>query len=350
MADPVFFKVTEGITVGRIAEAVGARLVDPSQADQPILGAAQPSDAGPGALIFIDGQRNASRLAGSHATAVLCRPEHVGLVPPGAVALECAQPQAAFVAAIRLLYPDAILPAAITGQIGIAASAIISPEARLEANVTVEAGAVIGARAEIGAGTIIGPNAVIGPDCRIGRDCRVGAGATIQHALIGNRVIMHPGVRLGQDGFGYIGTRNGPEKVLQLGRVVLQDDVELGANSTIDRGALSDTIVGEKTKIDNLVQIAHNVRIGRGCVIAGQCGISGSVTLGDFVMLGGRVGIADHISVGDRVQVAASSGLMYDIPAGERWAGMPAQPMRDFFRELSAIRAFTKSSKGEKNG
>jgi UDP-3-O-[3-hydroxymyristoyl] glucosamine N-acyltransferase len=136
----------------------------------------------------------------------------------------------------------------------------------------------------------------------------------------------------------------------QIGRVVIQDDVEVGSNTTVDRGAMADTIIGEGTKIDNLVQIAHNVRIGRGCVIAGQCGISGSVTLGDFVMLGGRVGIADHISVGDRVQVAASSGLMYDIPAGERWAGMPAQPMRDFFRELSAIRAFTKSSKGEKNG
>ena len=347
MADPVFFKVTEGVTVGRIAEAVGARLVDTSRADQPILRASQPSDATPGALIFIDGQRNAALLAGSHATAVLCRPEHVALVPAGAVALECAHPQTAFVAAIRLLYPDAILPAAITGQIGIAASAIVSPEARLEDDVIVEAGAVIGARAEIGAGTIIGPNAVIGPDCRIGRDCRVGAGATIQHALIGNRVIMHPGVRLGQDGFGYIGARNGPEKVLQLGRVILQDDVELGANSTIDRGALSDTVIGEKTKIDNLVQIAHNVTIGRGCVIAGQCGISGSVRIGNFVRIGGGAGISDHVSVGDGAQLAARSGVMNDVPAGENWGGAPAMPIRQYLRQFAVMKAHAKAGNGK---
>jgi UDP-3-O-[3-hydroxymyristoyl] glucosamine N-acyltransferase len=136
----------------------------------------------------------------------------------------------------------------------------------------------------------------------------------------------------------------------QVGRVVIKDDVDIGAKSTDDRGAMSDTVIGEGTKIDNLVQIGHNVRIGRGCIIAGHCGLSGSVTLGDFVMLGGRVGIADHISIGAGAQVAASSGLMHDIPAGERWAGLPAQPTREFFRELSLIRSLARGRKGDKDG
>ncbi|MGO4833705.1 UDP-3-O-(3-hydroxymyristoyl)glucosamine N-acyltransferase, partial [Rhizobiaceae sp. 2RAB30] len=138
----------------------------------------------------------------------------------------------------------------------------------------------------------------------------------------------------------------------QIGRVIMQNDVEIGANTTVDRGAMGDTVIGEGTKIDNLVQIAHNVRIGRGCVIAGHCGLSGSVTMGDFVMLGGRVGIADHITIGDRVQIAASSGLMHDVPSGERWAGSPARPMREFFKEVAAIRSLMKpkSSKGDNNG
>ena len=185
---------------------------------------------------------------------------------------------------------------------------------------------------------------------QIGRDCFIGPGVTVQYALVGNRVIIHGGAQVGQDGFGFVGGARGPERIPQIGRVIIQDDVEIGANTTVDRGAMADTVIGEGTKIDNLVQIAHNVRIGRGCIIAGHCGLSGSVTLGDFVMLGGRVGIADHISIGSFAQVAASAGLMHDIPQGERWAGSPARPMRDFFREVAAIRGLTKPRKGDSNG
>jgi UDP-3-O-[3-hydroxymyristoyl] glucosamine N-acyltransferase len=238
----------------------------------------------------------------------------------------------------------------LTGETGISTHAFVHPTARLESGVVVEAGAVIGPEVAIGSGTIVAPNAVIGRLCQIGRGSYVGPGASLQATLAGDRVIIHAGARIGQDGFGFVAGASGPERVPQIGRVVIQDDVEVGSNTTVDRGAMADTVIGEGTKIDNLVQIAHNVRIGRGCIIAGHCGISGSVTLGDYVMLGGRVGIADHLTIGDRVQVAASAGLMYDIPAGERWAGMPAQPMRDFFRELSAIRNFTKHGRGNKDG
>ncbi|MBL8584570.1 MAG: UDP-3-O-(3-hydroxymyristoyl)glucosamine N-acyltransferase, partial [Rhizobiaceae bacterium] len=208
----------------------------------------------------------------------------------------------------------------------------------------------IGAGAAIGRGSVIAPNAVIGRNCQIGRDSYIGPNSTVMTALIGNGVLIHSGVSIGQDGFGYVGGPAGPEKIPQIGRVIIQDHVEIGANTTVDRGAMSDTVIGEGTKIDNLVQIAHNVRVGRGCIIAGHSGLSGSVTLGDFVMLGGRVGVSDHVAIGSRAQVAASAGIMNDVPDGERWAGSPAQPMRAFFREVSALRALVKPKSKLENG
>jgi UDP-3-O-[3-hydroxymyristoyl] glucosamine N-acyltransferase len=196
----------------------------------------------------------------------------------------------------------------------------------------------VGPRSEIGAGTIVGPTAVIGPDVRIGRDGAVGAGSTVTNALIGDRVTIHPGCRIGQDGFGYqfSGGRHG--KIPQVGRVIIQDDVDIGAGCTIDRGAMGDTVIGEGTKIDNLVQIGHNVSIGRHCIIVAQSGISGSVTLEDWVVLGGQTGIADHLTIGEGAQIGASSGLMHDVPAGAKWVGAPAKPAREFFREVAALR------------
>jgi len=188
---------------------------------------------------------------------------------------------------------------------------------------------------------------VIGPGCQIGRDGYVGPGASVLNALIGNRVVLHPGVRLGQDGFGYVPGQRGPEKIPQLGRIVVQDDVEIGANTTIDRGALGDTVIGDGTKIDNLVQIGHNVRIGRWCIIAAQCGISGSVTIGDFAMLGGNVGIGDHITVGAGAQLAGRSGVIGNVPPGAKWGGFPAQPIRGWLREEAALRALVRSQVGK---
>ena len=194
---------------------------------------------------------------------------------------------------------------------------------------TVDPLAVIGPRAEIGAGTLIGAGAVIGPDVRIGRNCAIGAGATMLHALIGDRVIIHPGARIGQDGFGYLPQpARAIRKIPQTRRVIIQDDVEIGANTTIDRGATRDTVIGEGTKIDNLVQIGHNCSIGRHCLIVSQVGISGSATVGDFVMLGGQVGVADHITIGAGAMLGARAGVMSDVPAGARWGGFPAEPAR----------------------
>ena len=203
---------------------------------------------------------------------------------------------------------------------------------------TIDPLAVVGPGAEIGAGTLIAAGAVIGPGVAIGRDCAIGAGATVTHALIGDRVIIHPGVRIGQDGFGFLPSPKGHQRIPQTRCVIIQDDVEIGANATIDRGSTRDTVIGEGTKIDNLVQIAHNVSIGRHCLIAGQTGISGSAEVGDFVMMGGQVGLADHVTVGAGAMLGAQSGYMSDVPAGARWIGSPAQPVRDFMKGVAVLR------------
>jgi len=223
----------------------------------------------------------------------------------------------------------------------------VDASAKLEDGVVVEAGAIIGAGAEIGAGSVVGAGAAIGAGTRIGRQCHIGHAATVQHALIGNHVIIHPGVRIGQDGFGYTPGPRGLEKIPQIGRVIIQDYVEIGANTAIDRGALDDTVIGEGTKIDNLVQIAHNVRIGRHCVIVAQVGIAGSTTLGDGVMIGGASGINGHVTIGDGAQLAALSGVAGDVPAGALWGGQPARPMRGFLLDAAAAnaRAFGKIGK-----
>ncbi len=197
--------------------------------------------------------------------------------------LRTAQPFRDFVVVSRKLFPDALRPRSLFDAEGVAPGAIVHPTAEIEDGVIIDPGAVIGPRAAIGSGTVIGATAVIGPDVQIGRDCSVGPGASIMHALIGDNVILHGGCRIGQDGFRYHPTAKGHVKVPQLGRVIIQDNVEIGANTAIDRGGIGDTVIGEGTKIDNLVQIGHNCMIGRHCIIAAECGLSGSVVLGDYV-------------------------------------------------------------------
>jgi UDP-3-O-[3-hydroxymyristoyl] glucosamine N-acyltransferase len=350
MTEPLFFKRPQGLSAGEIAALTGAEPHASANLDRRISGIAPLDRAGPSDLSFIDNAKLVGQLSGTDAGVCLAASRFAERVPPRTTVLVAREPYRAFVTVARALFPEALRPSAMLQAPGGAAGAAIDPTARLEVGVTADAGAVIGPRAEIGSGTVIGANAVIGPDVRIGRDCVIGAGATVFHALLGDRVILHPGVRLGQDGFGYVPGQGGHLKVPQVGRVIVQDDVEVGAGTTIDRGASRDTMIGEGTKIDNLVQIGHNVTVGRHCLIAGQAGISGSVTLGDFVMLGGKAGLADHLTVGEGAQIGAHAGVMHDVPAGAQWIGAPARPVKEFFREVAVLRRLARGNTGVRKG
>ncbi|MBN9024846.1 MAG: UDP-3-O-(3-hydroxymyristoyl)glucosamine N-acyltransferase [Rhizobiales bacterium] len=337
MTDPVFFAPSGPITLDDIVAMTGARIANGVEGSRLIRGVAPLDQARASDLTFIDNPRYVPQLADTQAAACFCSPKHSVAVPAGVAALEVAKPYEAYVAVQVRLYPTALRPALVFGS-GVSPAAHVHPTARLEAGVTVEPGAVVGEGAEIGSNTVIGPGAVIGAGVRIGRDSSIAASTTITNALIGNRVVVHPGVRIGQDGFGYLMSGRGHSKVPQIGRVVIQDDVEIGANTTIDRGANRDTVIGEGTKIDNLVQIGHNVSIGRHCVIVSQVGISGSATLGDFVVLGGQVGVNGHVTVGAGAQVAATASVKDDLAAGGRYGGAPARPIKEWYREEVAIR------------
>jgi UDP-3-O-[3-hydroxymyristoyl] glucosamine N-acyltransferase len=344
----VFFPAASAPSLREIAAWTGAELADAARGDLRIENVAAIDAAGPGDLTFLDNPRYLAQLKTTRAAAVFLQPKHKADAPPGAVALLTPHPYHAMAAAMAQLYPSAARPASGFGESGVSAAAHVHSTARLEPGVVVDPGAVIGPEAEIGSGTVIGANAVIGPRVRIGRHSAIGPGATIAAALIGDRVIVHPGARIGQDGFGFAMSPRGHAKVAQIGRVVIQDDVEIGAGATIDRGANRDTIVGEGTKIDNLVQIAHNVVIGRHCVIVSQVGISGSCEIQDFAVLAGQVGLAGHLTIGMGAQIGAQSGVMNDVPAGQRWFGYPAQPAREHFREIATLRKLARGDKGER--
>jgi UDP-3-O-[3-hydroxymyristoyl] glucosamine N-acyltransferase len=337
MTEPRFFKRSPGLTVGEIAALTGAEPRDAAGLDRRISSVAPLDRAGPADLVFLDSAKYLPQLAATAAVACLMQERFEPQAPPGLTVLRSHAPYAAFVAVARALFPGAMRPSSLFEAQGTAAGAHIHASARLEKGVTVDPGAVIGPRAEIGTGTLIGANAVIGPDVRIGRDCAIGASVTMICAILGDRVIIHSGCRIGQDGFGYVPGAKGLGKVPQTGRVIIQDDVEIGANTTIDRGAIRDTVIGEGSKIDNLVQIAHNVVIGRNCVLASLTGISGSVIVEDGVMIGGQVGIVDHATIGAGAALAAQTGVMTDIPKRTRWGGSPARPVKQWFREIATL-------------
>jgi len=338
MTEALFSCAGTSLALAEIVALSGAEVASGAELSRTIKSVKPLDLAGPSDLAFLESRNFLEAFRSTSAGACFVARAHADAAPEGVVALVVKEPYRAYVSIARMLFERDLKPEALFGGKGIASGAAVHPEARLEDGVVVDPGAVIGPRAEIGTGTIIGANAVIGADVRIGRGCSIGPHVSIQRALIGDRVVLHPGVRVGQDGFGYVPGKGGHIKVPQVGRVIIQDDVEVGTNTTIDRGANRDTMIGEGTKIDNLVQIAHNVSIGRHCIIVAQAGISGSCTLGDYVILGGQSGITNQITIGEGAQIAARSGVMNDIPAGEKWAGAPAKPIREFFREVSLMR------------
>jgi UDP-3-O-[3-hydroxymyristoyl] glucosamine N-acyltransferase len=339
--DPRFFARTGPHQAAAIAAACGA--VAARGGDRLLAGIA-PLQAATGAeLSFLENRRYAAALAASRAGAVIVEPALADRVPQAAALLLSPTPYLAWARACALFHPE---PPATAGIHPLAA---VDPSARIGAGVAIEAFAVIGANAEIGEGTRIESHAAIGPGCVVGAGCRIGAHASVSHAILGARVFVYPGARIGQPGFGFAPSPQGFVTVPQLGRVLIGDDVEIGANSCVDRGSAGDTVIGAGTRIDNLVQVAHNVRIGRACVIVGQAGISGSTEVGDFVQIGGQAGLTGHLSIGARARIGAQAGVMADVAPGLDVVGSPCAPVREAMAGVALVRRMVAARKGGRN-
>lgn len=340
MADPRFFDNRGPFTLAAVCERVGAAVPEGADPAALIADVASLSGAVRSHLTFFTGAkptREFSQTVAGYcfvaATAKLKAPDNTVLIPVASV-------QHAFVNAAELFYPDWNC---FSGPFNPG----IDPSAKIGDGVKLGAGVVVGADAEIGEGSHIGPNTVIGRGVAIGRNCVIAGNTVIVCAFIGDQVSILAGAQIGQPGFGFAPTAAGHVKIPQLGRVIVQDRVEVGACTTIDRGALGDTVIGEGTKIDNLVQIGHNSQIGRHCIIVSQVGISGSTELGDFVVLAGQVGISDHTKIGSGARLGGKSGTLMGqvVEGGRDYGGIPAKPVREWLRELSAVGALIRKPK-----
>lgn len=336
MVDAHFFKKKENVTLAQAAEVTGAVLPDASKAGEMIAAIATMRSAGAEDICFFYDRKSKEQAAQMQAKACITTEELQQFVPAGVIVLTCANPKEAYIKLNEYMYAEN-LPSA-----GIDASARIADTAKIGENCFIGANVVIGENVVIGDNCLLEPNVVIARGCRLGNNCRVGAGASISYSIIGDNCYIYTGARIGQDGFGFQVMNGRHHRIPQVGRVIIGNDVEIGANTCIDRGALDDTVIGDGCRIDNLVQIAHNDKLGRGCIIVSQVGIAGSCTLGDYVVLGGQVGLADHLNIGSGAQLAAQSGVMRDVEAGAVMMGSPCVPFKDFMRQVSFLQKNSK--------
>ena len=347
MADPRFYHNHGPFPLAEICAHAGIAVPQGASGAAKIFDLASLDGAGPQHLSFFSGASKAGD-SFSRSTAGFCFVPAGDMradAPAGMTQLPCASVNHGFAAAAAMFYPGAGL--AVWPQDG-----AIHPAARLGETLMLGPGAVIGPEAEIGDRSKIGAGSVIGPGVTIGQDCEIGPNVTISHAYLGDHVLVLSGARIGQPGFGFASSESGHAKIPQLGRVIIQDNVEIGANTTIDRGALGDTVIGEGSKLDNLVQIAHNVHIGRHCVLVAQVGVAGSTVIEDFAMLGGQVGIADHVHIGPGARLAARTAMVsgQSIPGGQDYGGVPAKPLREWLREVHALKGLARRRKQDDHG
>ncbi len=340
MTDHRFFDRVGPYSLDELAALSGARLWGEAGGERVFSDVAPLETAGPDDVTFLDNRKYVDAFIRSRAGAAFINEKFAERAPVGMALLVTAEPYKAFARAAQAFYPaPPVIPQRAPSAV-IDSSATVPEDCEIGAHVVIEAGARLGARCQIGA------NTVIGPAVELGEDCRIGVNVTLSHCLIGARVVLHPGVQIGQPGFGFAPDAQGPIKIPQLGRVVIGDDVDIGANTTIDRGSGHDTVIGPGTMIDNLVQIGHNVVLGRGCILAAQVGISGSTKLGDFVMVGGQAGFAGHLSIGGGARIAGTAGVMRDVASGETVCGSPAVPIASFMRQVAILQRLAKKKDG----
>jgi UDP-3-O-[3-hydroxymyristoyl] glucosamine N-acyltransferase len=335
IGNPRFFNRTGPHPLAAVATVAGC--VPPSR-DMLVSGLASLVLAEPDEISFVTSRRHSAALAQTRAGAVIVDTDMLPIVPSGTVALITTNVMAAWAKTAALFHP----PPSINP--GVHSSATVMDGAQVDITAEVCAQAVIEPGADIGPGCKIGTGTVIGRGVRLGPNCQVGSNVSITHALIGARVSIHCGARIGQEGFGFTVTAEGFQTIPQLGCVIIEDDVEIGANTTIDRGALRNTVICAGTRLDNQVQIGHGARIGRRCAIAAQVGISGSTEIGDFCVIGGQAGFTEHLHVGARSRVGAQSGVMTDIDADTAVFGSPARPARQAFREIAALKKIARGA------
>lgn len=332
MPDPRFFSAAGPFSVAELAEIGGAALAEGTDPDRLVRNVAPVDMAGADDICFLDNKAYLDQFAASEGGAGIVEQRYADRAPPGMALLIAESPYLAYARIATAFYPDTE-----ASYLPLSPAENIHASASIGEGTVLGSGVIVGPGAEIGAGCVIGPNAYIGDGVIIGDGCRIGTSVSIRYAVIGRKVTLFAGVRIGEAGFGFARSPTGAVTVPQVGRVILEDGVEIGANSTVDRGAGPDTVIGAGTRIDNLVQIGHNVRIGRGCVIVALTGIAGSARLGNGVVVGGQAGIAGHLTIGDGAQVAARSGIMRDVEAGSTVCGMPAVPIKQYFRQTAAL-------------
>ena len=337
MEHPGFFHNSGPFSISQIAALIGAEPV-PANSGETSLGDIKPLDlAGSGHLTFFENKKYLSQFEKTGASACIVSTAFKDHQTSAGQLLVVPDAYRAYAMALDHFYPGASAPPAF-GDAENGDRSLIHSSAQIEEGAIIEPGAIIGQEARIGRGSRIRSGAVVGYRCYVGRNCHIGANVSITCSISGDNVIIHQGAAIGQDGFGFAMGAAGHLKVPQIGRTIIQDDVEIGANTTIDRGALKDTIIGEGTRIDNLVQIGHNVVIGRHCIIVAQVGISGSTELGDFVIFGGQGGCVGHIKIGTGVKIAANGKIINDVAPGAVIGGSPAVPLLQWKREVIALR------------
>ena len=338
MADPRFFKNKGPIALQDIAESTGAKLLQEDAGSKKIIDVAPLDKASSDHLSFLDNKKYISDFETTQAGACFVHPELADRAPDGMICLISENPYKSYAIAAQSFYSNNS-----KGHY-ISSNAIIDKSATIGDNCYIDSGVVIGPNVKIGNNCHIHANAVIETSTQIGNNCDIGANSVLSHCLIGSSVCLYPGVKVGQAGFGFAIDNTGFTTVPQLGRVIIEDGVEIGANSTIDRGAGPDTVIGQGTRIDNLVQIGHNVKIGMNCVLVSQVGIAGSAEIGSFVMMGGQSAVAGHLKIGSGVRIAGQSGVIKNIPPGQKeYMGVPAVPIKQFMRQVVTLAKMVKT-------